>query len=1076
MEISEHLDQLLSNKCFSNFSRAQWNNLHYLWTDYIDDSKKVTLSKYLLCPVSMDEWLMLHKSYDQFVADVVEPVYYTLHNDICWNLYFVVILSDADFQDIDYHTRNSFEINTEYTRNLIIKDSQLSERIPVGHILMKSQYSSVPYPVADWLKVLKNHFSELKTLSTSCFQELSSMCGFQYSDHPFPSGIPQHEPIFFIESAYIPKKFRAHLYHSDLEINCRKANLLVGANGAGKTSVLSAIELAMTGFVRKQRRDDSDTSDLADVFVKLRFAAESKEKSKPLSLDERRQRAVKWYNYTDNCATESLNSLFHCINYFSIDNAHRFVASSIETSDILSKTILGSETSAIWNSLKKLKMQCGEKLSELKRVRENLEWRLSQLPDLDEALDSSLWDYIKQSGIRIEPKASPADVLLTISNIEFELAKVSEHMPFGSQDETAKALEIAIAKLSRAQEEFSRLKITVKEYEQKSEEWNYALQRANKDFQETRGKLNAIAPLETMRRALSCAVLYSVEIERIRSLQAELDSSELDFMKLSQYYNEFKKLSRLSDDPNIQDINEELQCLRQQKATLEGHRSNILEKIAIANRDFERKERLIEQICEAGRALVENSPTLQECPLCGTKGIPQKRILQHLQENHSALVQSWTLEDRLLEIEDNIKRLEKRSNKVKRNACLIELINHAYQIALDKFSNLIGTNNESKLSVIHIILKEYQLQNKKRTQAQAKIFRIQNRFMTDDADFSAEVSLAEILSAEDRIKDILHQNGYEISSSCSSEELQKCVFEIQDHLTSTAAKQENAINSLKLDLEQISNSDIFAQYEKSFRDIEQLRIDVQKLSSIKDFWDRVSYCVSSDVDMGSTTLKSHCKKISTDTKNMINYAKLQEEKSHLEAYISEIRQEYNKYEILFEKLNELKSPAEYSVFYIQENIQQISQIFFSLHSPQEFTGLEIDEFGELFGLRKGKKVSINSMSAGQRTALVLSVFFQLHLANAIAPKFLLIDEPVLNIDDLNILSLMDFLREMVVNHDRQLFITTSNRNIAQLFRRKFSFLGPDFQRLNFSRENDSTVKITCQTYNQDRLVDTVDLY
>jgi hypothetical protein len=41
------------------------------------------------------------------------------------------------------------------------------------------------------------------------------------------------------------------------------------------------------------------------------------------------------------------------------------------------------------------------------------------------------------------------------------------------------------------------------------------------------------------------------------------------------------------------------------------------------------------------------------------------------------------------------------------------------------------------------------------------------------------------------------------------------------------------------------------------------------------------------------------------------------------------------------------------------------------------------------------------MSTGQRTALVLLVFFQLHLSNHFAPAFLLIDGSVANIDELN---------------------------------------------------------------------------
>lgn len=87
------------------------------------------------------------------------------------------------------------------------------------------------------------------------------------------------------------------------------------------------------------------------------------------------------------------------------------------------------------------------------------------------------------------------------------------------------------------------------------------------------------------------------------------------------------------------------------------------------------------------------------------------------------------------------------------------------------------------------------------------------------------------------------------------------------------------------------------------------------------------------------------------------------------------------------------------------------------------------------------------MSTGQRTALVLSVFFQMNLTADYTPAFLLLDEPVANIDDLNILALIDFLREFVIIHHRQIIVTTANQNVAKLFRRKFSakFLAQTFE-------------------------------
>lgn len=88
---------------------------------------------------------------------------------------------------------------------------------------------------------------------------------------------------------------------------------------------------------------------------------------------------------------------------------------------------------------------------------------------------------------------------------------------------------------------------------------------------------------------------------------------------------------------------------------------------------------------------------------------------------------------------------------------------------------------------------------------------------------------------------------------------------------------------------------------------------------------------------------------------------------------------------------ELANEEFYAQEFICQNIEQISRIFLSLHLSQEFSGLTT--LGkDLVGLRGEEQVPVVSMSTGQRTALALSVFFQLHLSNQFAPAFLLVDE------------------------------------------------------------------------------------
>ena len=58
---------------------------------------------------------------------------------------------------------------------------------------------------------------------------------------------------------------------------------------------------------------------------------------------------------------------------------------------------------------------------------------------------------------------------------------------------------------------------------------------------------------------------------------------------------------------------------------------------------------------------------------------------------------------------------------------------------------------------------------------------------------------------------------------------------------------------------------------------------------------------------------------------------------------------------------------------------------------------------------------------------------------------------IAHVDDLNILSFLDILRDLVLLDDRQVFFATANARIADLFYRKFDCLGTDFKNIPLNR-------------------------
>lgn len=135
---------------------------------------------------------------------------------------------------------------------------------------------------------------------------------------------------------------------------------------------------------------------------------------------------------------------------------------------------------------------------------------------------------------------------------------------------------------------------------------------------------------------------------------------------------------------------------------------------------------------------------------------------------------------------------------------------------------------------------------------------------------------------------------------------------------------------------------------------------------------------------------------------------------------------------------------------LKQNRTAIEAIFSRIHSPAEFSGLG-DNLTTL-KRKSGGDASLREISTGQRAAFALSLFLAQNAQLRTAPPLILIDDPVAHVDDLNCLSFLDYLREVVISDDRQIVFATANDKLAALFERKFDFLGAkDFKRYNLAR-------------------------
>ena len=133
-----------------------------------------------------------------------------------------------------------------------------------------------------------------------------------------------------------------------------------------------------------------------------------------------------------------------------------------------------------------------------------------------------------------------------------------------------------------------------------------------------------------------------------------------------------------------------------------------------------------------------------------------------------------------------------------------------------------------------------------------------------------------------------------------------------------------------------------------------------------------------------------------------------------------------------------------------EHSDKISKIFCHIHAPHEFTSVSLGDTVTLERL-SGSSSLVSEISAGQRAALALSIFLSLNSSVTPRAPWLLFDDPVVHVDDLNILSFFDTLRDLVLLGDRQVFFATASGRVADLFSKKFDVLGADFVQIHIKR-------------------------
>ena len=206
-----------------------------------------------------------------------------------------------------------------------------------------------------------------------------------------------------------------------------------------------------------------------------------------------------------------------------------------------------------------------------------------------------------------------------------------------------------------------------------------------------------------------------------------------------------------------------------------------------------------------------------------------------------------------------------------------------------------------------------------------------------------------------------------------------------------------------------------------------LKIDVKKLAQKKkdlNVLDR--YLKQSDDKTGMQEIKEKIKELLQETRDLVSSV-----------------------EESLKKLKKIKLS-------LPDILGKVNKIYHFLTLSNGFKEIKIEQNEVCFVMGQSNRcLSADTLSTAESTCLALASLCSAHILNTKAPRFILFDEPLANLDSRHLFNVIDFFKALAIS-GVQVFFTTADKKTAKIFEKRFSFLGNEFKRFDLERVGELT--------------------
>lgn len=976
-----------------------------------------------------------------FQESLLGAEFFSPDSDLRWNSYLYFLAGPKSVANDQFLTAKArIEGDRHFARKFVLEPGDLVLRLREPGEGESPQPLRLLDAAAEWAQVLK--MASLGSLleqpaRRTALDEIASGQAFK-AEVATPASSPVLKPDPLAKG--VLRTLKVELFRPVIDGKAfvfGDVNLVVGANGSGKTSLLEAIEALYCGRVR--RDPGASLFNIEGTLDNGNGALKTVRATTTVSVLKARN--TLWYGRAD-FQSHAITQGFSRFNFLDSDAAFR-LSSDADHEDIkedLGKLLVGSETSKLWDYLSKLYddvrarlRSLSDRLPDQRRKVELLEAEVKRLREAPSEASTLLVAY-RDSLARLAPKwAVEADSAALI---------VGERERLGDLVEATRLVQSAFSKTpvtrEKIEQRMARLREAVTSVKALHEKYDASLKGGNEAQARLNSKEAQKAHLGQWLRLLEAGVpalatgLREAE-QRTATLRVVLRDQPGE--TLHPVPAEYAALS-VSDARELSD--QKVSGFEEQEKAAElalSHSLQLGQSLEALRRDLR----------DSAFTYMERSGEANRCPVCKTAH-PPADLLAKLE----ALVgppSAGATES----LRRNAQLAREQTVRCRHDVDLL--------VALAKYADASGAaatttcgelQDNLRKAIADLSEASAEMQTRRDALNQLDLQGLAWRgwertrdsiiapLLPSDADPASEVAIKGVLSALDEQISREAQaatNEREAAATLAQQITDQVSKELDDRLANVGHLQQ--ITALERTL---------GQMEGALQEIDGLGrlVHLPPNSSVEELqtqleacllaFDRAHHAFQADVQ-AKATLGQKTDELNSATESLASDTTRQGNLSRASEALSQVVEQHSLERATADAFGAIKN--------------EVSAIFAQIHSPQEY---ELGDFtnDSLIIRRDNRQVhAVNQVSTGQRAALALSIFLALNDSAESAPPLILIDDPVAHIDDLNALSFLDYLRELVLHSRKQVFFATADIRLAALFQRKFEFLGDHrFKRLS----------------------------